>query len=273
MPLVPSPGAPLERAEDDDPHITLTDADALDEGARMSFLEHLDELRRRLIGCAIGIFFGVIVAFAFIQRIFDFVLLPLQQTLPDGGTFITTEAPEYFFLYVKIALLAGLFVAMPIIVWQLWLFIAPGLYAHEKRFAVPFVIFASLFFFGGAAFAHYVAFPWTWKFFVSFSSGSYVTFMPKIGPTFALYVKVILAFGVIFQMPTLVFFLARMGVVTAGLMIRNAKYAVLIIFILAAVLSPGGDIASQVLMAGPMMVLYAFSIGIAWLFAKKKPAV
>ena len=272
MALVPFPSAPPGRP-DDDPHIKLTDLDVIDDdgaGARMSFLEHLDELRKRLIRCVIGMVVGVLIAFIFLNRIFQFVLVPLQQALPDGGKFITTEGPEYFILYLKVGLLAGLFVAMPLILWQLWLFIAPGLYAHEKRFAIPFVLFASIFFFMGAAFAHYIAFPWTWDFFIRFSSSEFVTFMPKIGPTFSLYVRVILAFGVIFQMPTLVFFLARMGLVTARLLVKNTKYAVLIIFILAAVLSPGGDVASQLLMAGPMLILYALSIGVAWIFGKKK---
>ena len=261
----PSPGRP------DDDRIELTDPEELDDDSRMSFLEHLDELRKRLIRCVIGIVVGVILSFAFINRIFAFVLRPLYERLPPGSSFITTEGPEYFMLYVKVGLLAGLFASMPYTLWQLWLFIAPGLYAHEKRYAIPFVILATGFFFGGSAFAHYVAFPWTWQFFVDFSSGEFVAFMPKIGPTFSLYVKVLLGFGVIFQMPTLVFFLARMGVVTAGFLAKNTKYAVLIIFILAAVLSPGGDITSQVLMAGPMLVLYAISILVAWIVAPRKP--
>ena len=270
MAVAPFPTqSPVRSRDDDENRIALTDPEALEEG-RMSFLEHLDELRRRLIHCAVALFVGVIIAFFFLDRLFEFVFVPLQQTLPPGGSFITTEAPEYFMLYLKVGLLSGLFVALPYIVWQLWLFIAPGLYAHEKRFAIPFVLFASIFFIGGAAFAHYVAFPFTWKFFIDFSRGGFVQMMPKIGPTFSLYVRVVLAFGAIFQMPTVVFFLARMGVVNARFLIRNVKYAVLIIFILAAVLSPGGDLASQFIMAGPMLVLYLFSILIAWIFGKKK---
>lgn len=261
----PSPGRP-----DDDDRIALTDPEDLNDDSRMSFLEHLDELRKRLIRCVIGIVVGVVLSFAFINRIFDFVLRPLYERLPAGSTFITTEGPEYFMLYLKVGLLAGLFVSMPYSLWQLWLFVAPGLYAHEKRYAIPFVVLASIFFFGGSAFAHYLAFPWTWQFFVDFSHSEFVAFMPKIGPTFSLYVKVLLGFGVIFQMPTLVFFLARMGVVTAGFLAKNIKYAVLIIFILAAVLSPGGDITSQMLMAGPMLVLYAISILVAWVVAPRK---
>jgi sec-independent protein translocase protein TatC len=268
MALVPSPDA----ADDPDRRIQLTDPDALDEGAaKMSFLDHLEELRKRIINCLISLVAGVVIAFFFLSRVVDFVLTPLQERLPEGSAFITTEAPEYFVLYIKIGLLAGLFVAMPLILWQVWLFIAPGLYSHEKRFAIPFVLMASVFFFLGGAFAHYVAFPWTWQFFIDFTGGN-VQFLPKLQPTFALYVRVILAFGVVFQMPTVVFFLARMGVITAGYLVKHTKYAILIIFILAAILSPGGDIPSQLLMAGPMLILYALSIGIAWAFGKRKSA-
>jgi sec-independent protein translocase protein TatC len=150
-----------------------------------------------------------------------------------------------------------------------WLFVAPGLYSHEKRFAVPFVLFSSIFFFAGAAFSHYIAFPVTWKFFIDFTP-SFIVFMPKIGPAFSLYVKMLLGFGLIFQMPILVLALARMGVVTGGFLLRNFKYATLIIFILGAVLSPGTDVASQLMMAGPMMVLYTISIAIAYIFQKKR---
>lgn len=264
--------APVPARADQDRQIQLTDPDALeDAGGKMSFLEHLEELRKRIINALIALIGGVVIAFFFLARVVRFVLDPLQARLPEGSNFMATEAPEYFVLYIKIGLLLGLFIAMPFIMWQVWRFVAPGLYQHEKRFAIPFVFLASLFFFLGAAFAHYIAFPVTWQFFIDFTDPS-VTLMPKLQPTFALYVRVVLAFGVIFQMPTIVFFLARMGVLTARFMITYFKYAVLIIFILAAVLSPGGDIPSQLLMAGPMLALYGVSIGIAWIFAKRKSA-
>jgi sec-independent protein translocase protein TatC len=264
MALAPVP------SRDDDHHIQLTDPDAIEDGAgRMSFLEHLEELRKRIIHSLVTLVLGVVVSFFFLDQVVNFVLTPLIARLPEGSGFMVTEAPEYFVLYVKLGLLSGLFVALPFILWQVWLFIAPGLYTHEKRFAIPFVLFASVFFFLGAAFAHYVAFPWTWQFFIDFTADN-VTLAPKLQPTFALYIRVVLAFGVVFQMPTVVFFLARMGVVTAGYLIKHTKYAVLIIFILAAVLSPGGDIPSQVIMAGPMILLYGLSIAIAWIFAKRR---
>lgn len=268
MALVPS-GASVERAED--PHIHLTDTDAFEEndGARMSFLDHLDELRRRLIRSVAAVGIGCVVAFIFLERVFDFVTQPMRDMLPENGNLVATAPGEYFMLYLKVGALLGLFVALPAVMFQLWLFIAPGLYAHEKRLAIPFVVMSSLLFLVGAAFSHFIAFPWTWKFFMDFMPG-YVLPMIRLGDAFSLYTKMILGFGVIFQMPTIVFFLARMGVVSARFMIRQTKYAILIIFILGAVLSPGGDVVSQALMAGPMLVLYAISIGIAWVAAPRR---
>ena len=173
-------------------------------------------------------------------------------------------------LRMKLAALAGLFLALPVILWQIWRFVAPGLYSNEKRLAIPFVFLSTVFFTLGAAFSHYVAFPWTMQFFASFERPD-MMFLPAIKPVFAMYVKMMLAMGLVFEMPTAVYFLARVGLVTAGFLLRQFKYALLIIFIAAAILTPGTDVVSQALMAGPMIVLYIISIGIAWLFAKKKP--
>jgi sec-independent protein translocase protein TatC len=268
--LEPPPAAPVLRS-DKKPSIELTDPDELElDSGRMSFLEHLDELRKRLIASLIGIVIGCVVSFILLDPyIFPFILLPMQQMLPNGGTLISTEPTEWFMLWIKVGLLGGVLIAMPFILYQVWLFVAPGLYSHEKRFAIPFVFFSSLFFFGGATFSHYMAFPVTWGFFIRFNP-SYVQFMPRIGPAFGLYVKMLLACGVVFQMPVLVFALARMGMVTGRFLLRNFKYATLIIVILGAVLSPGGDIASQMILAGPMMVLYILSIGIAFVFQKRR---
>jgi sec-independent protein translocase protein TatC len=170
---------------------------------------------------------------------------------------------------MKIGALGGLMLALPFVIYQLWLFIAPGLYTHEKKMAIPFVVFCTMFFVVGAAFSHYVAFPWTWKFFLGWET-QYMEFRPTIADTFGLYVKMILGFGLIFQMPTVVYFLARTGVVTAGFLVRHTKYAVLAIFVIAAVISPGTDIVSQCLMAGPMLALYGLSILVAWVFAKRR---
>jgi sec-independent protein translocase protein TatC len=257
----------LRHDDQDEDRIALTDPEPLEEG-RMSFLDHLDELRKRLIASVYALLIGCVVAFFFVTRIQAFIFVPLHQAL-GGQDFIYTKGFEPFMLMMKTGVLAGLLIASPFIIWQLWLFIAPGLYANEKRFAIPFVFFSSVFFLLGATFSHYVAFPWTWAFFKSWET-DYVQFLPDIQEAFSVYVKMILAFGLIFQMPTLVFSLARMGLVTAGWLAKNTKYAVLIIFVVAAVISPGTDVVSQALMAGPMLGLYGVSILVAWIFAKKK---
>lgn len=273
VPSLERPAEPPTTRHRDTPRIELTDPDELElDGGRMSFLEHLDELRKRLIASIIGVAIGCVVSFVLLDRyIFPFILLPMQQMLPEGGKLISTEPTEWFMLWIKVGLLGGVLISMPFILYQVWLFVAPGLYSHEKRFAIPFVVFSSLFFFAGALFSHYMAFPVTWGFFIRFNP-SYVQFMPRIGPAFGLYVKMLLACGLVFQMPVLVFALARMGMVTGGFLLRNFKYATLIIAILGAVLSPGGDIASQLILSGPMLVLYIFSIGIAYAFQKRKQA-
>ena len=266
MAVAPFPTQSPVRPDDED-RITLTDPEELEDG-RMSFLDHLDELRKRLIASVYSLVGGCVIAFFFVDRIQRFIFVPLHQAL-GGEKFIYTQGFEPFMLTMKTGVLAGLLIASPFIIWQMWLFIAPGLYTHEKRFAIPFVALGSIFFLSGAAFSHYVAFPWTWIFFLGWQT-EYMKFLPNIGDAFSLYVKMMLGFGLIFQMPTVVFFLARMGMVTAGFLARNTKYAVLVIFIIAAVISPGTDVVSQALMAGPMLGLYGLSIIIAWIFAKKK---
>ena len=271
MALVPFPGSKgAQPAPDYEPDDDLElDDDAA--GGKMSFLEHLDELRKRLLRAILSVGAGFVVALFFIDRIFGFVMRPLQEVLPNGGRLIYTEPTEAFLLQLKVAALAGLVLAAPMVMWQVWLFIAPGLYAHEKRFAIPFVFFSSVFFIGGAAFAHFVIFPAAWAFLASFTT-DYMEFMPKISSTFGLYAKMLIAFGIIFQMPAIVFALARMGVVTARFLVRHIKYAVLAIFIIAAIASPTGDPVNQLLFAAPMIVLYAVSILIAWVFGRRKPS-
>lgn len=234
----------------------------------MSFLEHLDELRKRIIRAVIALFVGFLIALAFIEYIFRFIMQPLQAVLPDGGKLIYTEPAEAFLLYLKIAALVGLIIALPALLWQAWSFIAPGLYSNEKRLAIPFVVSGTLFFVCGAAFSHYVVFPAAWAFFASFST-DYMAFTPRIEPVFSLYVRMALGLGAVFQIPTVVMFLARVGLVTPRLLFRNIKYALLAVFIVAAIITPGSDPLSQVLVALPMMGLYVLSIGVAWVFRKR----
>ena len=267
MALIPFPNnAPAPVPEDDFDQDDQLDADG---GGKMSFLDHLDELRRRIVYAVVALVVGFVISFFFINDIFDFIMRPLQAMLPAGGTLVYTDPTEAFILNIKIALIAGLILASPVGFLQLWLFVAPGLYSHEKKWAIPFVVMSSLFFVAGAAFSHYVVFPLTWKFFVSFTN-DILTFMPRIEPAFSLYLRLLLAFGLVFQMPTLVLFLARMGVVNARFLIKNFKFAVLIMVIASAVITPDGGGVSLVAMTGPMILLYGLSIVLAWLFGKKK---
>ena len=270
MALVPFPNKSSSPLPDDE--LDVPDRDGLDDGdaaGKMSFLDHLDELRRRIIYAFVSLGVGVVIAFAFIDDIFEFIMRPLQAMLQAGQTMIYTDPTEAFMLYVKIAIIAGLVIASPLVMTQIWLFIAPGLYVHEKKWAIPFIVMSTVCFVAGAAFSHYVVFPLTWRFFVSFTT-DILTFMPRIEPAFSIYLRLLLAFGVVFQMPTIVLFLARMGMLTARFMVRNIKYAVLGIVIISAVVTPDGGGVSLVAMSGPLVLLYIFSIGLAWLFGKKK---
>lgn len=270
MALVPFPNkspAPLPDDELDVPD--RDDLDDADAAGKMSFLDHLDELRRRIIYAVYSLLGGVVIAVFFIDDIFNFIMRPLQAMLPPGQTLIYTEPTEAFMLQVKIALIAGLIIASPLVMTQVWLFIAPGLYVHEKKWAIPFIAMSTVCFVAGAAFSHYVVFPLTWRFFTSFTT-DILTFMPRIQPAFSIYLRLLLAFGVVFQMPTIVLFLARMGVLTARFMVRNIKYAILGIVIISAVVTPDGGGVSLVAMSGPLVLLYIFSIGLAWMFGKKQ---
>jgi sec-independent protein translocase protein TatC len=275
MALVPFPSAHPVPPESDGPLIELTDPvdpeDLDGAGARMSFLEHLDELRKRLIQAVLGVAVGIGLTFFFHDAIYRFVFEPTRRVLPEGSKLVYTQPGEAFSLHIQIALIAGVIVAAPYIMLQVWLFIAPGLYSREKKLAIPFVALSTLGFLGGAATNHYIMFPFMMKFFGGFNSAD-LLFLPSLDAVFSLYTKFLIAMGLIFQMPTIVMFLARMNMVTAGFLLRNITYAVLITFIVSAVITPTADPGTQTLFALPMIALYILSIGIAWLVGKKKPA-
>lgn len=257
----------LEKYEGRDLHDEL---DAL--GGRMGFIEHLEELRRRLIVSLAATFAGFCVSLFFAERIFAFVMKPLRDALPAGGHLIYTDGGEMFVASLQISFMAGLLIAAPVLMLQAWLFIAPGLYVHEKRLAVPFVLSATLCFVGGAAFSHYVSFPAASRFFASFATG-FVEFQPKVSSALSLYMRMMLACALAFQLPTITMFLARMRLVTARWMLRHIKYAVLGVFVIAAIVTPDGSPVSQVTLALPMLGLYVLSIGVAWVFAPRaRPA-
>jgi len=240
----------------------------------MSFLEHLDELRRRIIYCCIAIGVGVLVGFVFINQVFNFIFEPTRRVLPAGSKLIYTQPGEAFSLYVQIALIMGVIMSAPFIMYQVWQLIAPALYLKEKRFAAWFILMTTAGFIGGAAFNHYVAFKMLMVFFAQFNSSN-LAFMPRLDDVLDMYTRMLLVLGIVFQMPTLVFFLAKMGLVTARFLAAQFKYAILVIFIVAAVVTPSGDPYNQTILALPMIGLYVLSILIAWIFgpvAKKSTA-
>lgn len=231
--------------------------------SRMGFLDHLEELRTRLIRSCLAIAAGMVVAYAFVDRIGEFVLAPSLRLLPPGTTLVYTRPGEGFSFDLDIAFIGGIVIAAPLVMYQVWRFIAPALYAKEKRFAIPFVVLTSLGAVAGALFSHYVLFPSTMAFFGTFDAPS-IKFMPRLEDTFELYKKLLFGMVVVFQMPTLVFFLARMRLVTARFLWRHTQHAILVIFIIAALLTSSTDPWNQTVFAAPMIGLYLISIAIAW---------
>jgi len=193
---------------------------------------------------------------------------PLVQALPPGSSLVFTAVPEAFFTYLKAALLAGIFFSAPFILYQIWAFVSPGLYAREKKYVFPYIFVSSAFFLAGALFCYFIVFPVIFRFFLSFASES-IRPLPAIKEYLTLTIKLLLAFGLLFQWPALVLFLSRMGVVSAPFLASNRKYAILIIFIAAAVLTPP-DLISQLLLAGPLLAIYEGSIWLAKIFGKKE---
>jgi sec-independent protein translocase protein TatC len=238
------------------------------EEAKMSFMEHLGELRVRIVRSLVALLIGLVIALPFSQQIMDYLARPARAT---GHTLVFLALTEAFWVQMKVALIVGLFIAAPGILWQVWAFIAPGLHAHEKKYAAPFVIIGSLLFLVGGAFALKVVTPFAIQFLLSYerpglqamiSIGNYVDFL----------LKFTLAFGLIFELPLAITLVARMGLVTAKQLAKNRKYAVLGAFIAAAVLTPTPDMFNQALMAGPLIILYEVGIVCARIFGKKPKA-
>jgi sec-independent protein translocase protein TatC len=236
--------------------------------AGLNLLDLLEQFRKRVVRSCVAIAIGVLVAFIWIDRIVAFIFAPMRRALPPGTKLIYTAPGEAFSLYINIALIAGTVLATPYVMYQLWKLIAPALYANQKKFVVPFILMTTTGIVAGGLFNHYIVFPYMIEFFGTFSNAN-LQFMPKVETAFDLYTKMLLGMAVVFQMPTLVFFLAKMGLVTARWLWNNIKYAILIIFILAAVLTPSGDPWNQTVFAAPMVVLYLLSIGIAWAVAPR----
>ena len=235
---------------------------------KMSFLEHLDELRSRLIKVLASLVVAFVVCWAFRDPIFHFLTQPLRISHPDIK-FIFTSPSEALMLKMKMAFFVGIFLAAPYILYEIWAFVSPGLYRHEKAYAVPFIAAGTLFFLGGAAFGHYYLFPITFRFLIEFG-GADMQFLPKVGEYYSFYSWFLLGLGVVFQLPVVIFVLARIGLVTPRFLMRNFKYAVVISFVVAAIITPTPDMVTQSLLALPMLGLYLLGVGVAAIFGRPR---
>ncbi len=238
---------------------------------KLAFSDHLEELRKRLIICLIAIGIGFSISYFFAEHIFKFLAAPLYAQLPGGSTFIFTGLTDAFFTYIKLSFFTGIFFATPIILYQIWGFVAPGLYEHEKRYVGPFIILGTLLFMAGITFGYFVVFPVAFKFFVSYTTDS-IKILPSIKEYLSFSCMFLLAFGAIFEIPIFLFFLVKMGVVSEKQLRSNRKYAILLAFVVAAILTPTPDVVNQTLMAVPIIVLYEISLILIKLLVKKRPA-
>jgi sec-independent protein translocase protein TatC len=228
-------------------------------------------LRQRLIFSFIAIGVGFFVCYAFADSVFNILAAPLMKVMPPGGSLIFTSVAEAFFTYMKVGFIAGIILASPFILYQVWAFIAPGLYQKEKKYVVPFVLGGTFFFVLGILFGYFVAIPVGFRFFLGYAT-DFIKPLPSMKEYLSFSIKFLLAFGVVFEFPMVLILLARIGVVDARTLAKQRKYAILLIFIFAAVMTPP-DLISQVLMALPLMGLYELSIVLARIFGKKKAEI
>lgn len=236
--------------------------------SKMPFMAHLEELRTRLTRSAIAVGVGFLVAYGFKEQLYNFLAMPLKAVMPPQAKLIYTAPAEAFFTYLKVALLAGIIAASPVLFYQLWRFISPGLYDKERRAIWPFVIVSSLLFTVGAAFCYQVVFPYAFTFFMSFATDD-ITPMLKLNEYLSFSATLLFAFGAIFEMPLVLVFLGRLGVVNSKMLRKKRKFAILGMFCLAAFFTPP-DVISQLLMAGPLLVLYEISVWLVRATEKKK---
>jgi sec-independent protein translocase protein TatC len=237
---------------------------------KMSFIDHLGELRRRLLWSllAVGILF--VPAYYFSNELFEFLMKPIIENLPEGSSLIFTRPAEGFTTYLKVSFFAALFLAVPFMLYQAWRFIAPALYKEEKQIVIPFIFFGSLFFGLGAAFCYYIASPPAFNFLLNEYSSEYVKAFPTISEALSFFMALIFGFGLVFEFPLIIFILARIGIVTSKWLREKRKYAVVVSAMIAAILTPTTDAISMMLMFVPIIIFYELGILVAWLFGKKR---
>ncbi len=235
---------------------------------KMPFTLHLEELKSRLTRVLIAVGAGFIICYLFKEKLFWALTLPLAAVMPDNSSMIFTSLPEAFFTYLKVSFLSSIFLVSPYILYQIWKFVSPGLYASEKKHVAPFVAFSTIFFLGGALFAYYIVFPFGFKFFVGFGN-EFIRPMLSLKEYLSFSMKLLIAFGVIFELPIFMFFLARIGMVDSKILRKKRKYAILLVFVTAALFTPP-DVVTQCLMALPLMLLYEISIWVVTAGEKKR---
>ena len=233
------------------------------------FTEHLGELRSRLIYSFAAVLVGFVASFAFKEKLFEILTAPLVKVMAENNAkMIFTGLPEAFFTYLKVSLLAGVILAVPVIFYQFWMFVSPGLYRDEKKYVIPIVFLSVIFFIIGASFGYFLVFPYGFAFFLGFANET-IHAMPSMKEYLSFASKMLLAFGFVFELPLVLTFMARMGLVTVPFLKKNRKYALLIFFVGAAIITPP-DVVTQIMMALPLMVLYEISIIGAMIFGKKQ---
>lgn len=241
----------------------------MDNQDKSPFTEHLSELRDRLIRSFIAVGVGFAIAYFFKEKLFEFLIAPLVTAMNENGNskMIFTGLPEAFFTYLKVSFLAGIIVATPVLFYQFWMFISPGLYRNEKKYLMPIVILSVFFFLVGSSFGYFIVFPYGFRFFLGFATES-IQAMPSMKEYLSFASKMLLAFGFVFELPLVLTFMARMGLVTVPFLKKNRKYAILLFFVGSALITPP-DVVTQIMMAMPLMLLYEISIIGARIFGKK----
>ncbi len=250
-----------------------TDQDEKDTMPTMGFLDHLEELRKRIVYSIISVAVGFGICWWKVEKIYDFIQRPIMDALQKNGMaekLVYLNPTEPFNLYLKTAALAGLFLTSPFVLYQVWLFISPGLYRKEKKYVIPFMVSTIALFTCGGYFGYKIVYPAALNFLIDF--GKQFKPMITINEYTSLFLSIVLGMGLIFEMPILVFFLSLMGIISAGFMWKNFRYSILVIFIIAAIVTPTTDILNMCIFAAPMIALYAISIGVAWLVHPKQRA-
>ena len=240
----------------------------INENEKLPLTEHLDELRKRLIRCFIAVIIGFAISYCFKEDLFKILTYPLIHVMKHGETLIFTGLAEAFLTYLEISLFSGIILAIPYIFYQFWMFIAPGLYKNERRWMLPVIILSTLFFIGGALFAYFLVFPFGFKFLLGFANNT-IRALPSMSAYLSFATKILLAFGVVFELPIVITILARLGLVSVEGLKRYRKYAILVAFILGALLTPP-EVLTQTMLAIPLVVLYEISIISAKIFGRKK---